>query len=87
MTVGLGGELLAQDQFDDHLLALAAEEGGEDSKDEQRVGEQDSDHVSILRKISAQYESDSESRRGISSIVDRAVAGWRKFNDSDADGY
>jgi hypothetical protein len=39
--VGVGGELLAQDQIDDRLLALAAEEGGEDSKNEQRVGEQD----------------------------------------------
>ena len=56
---GVGGELLAQDPLDDHLLALAAEEGGEDSKNEQRVGEQDSDHVSILRKISRQYESDA----------------------------
>ncbi len=71
----------------DHLLALAAEEGGEDSKDEQRVGEQDSDHVGILQKISGRYESDSQSERGISSIVDRPVAEWRKFNDSDTDGY
>ncbi len=40
-----------------------------------------------LRKISGQYESDSESERGISSTVDRPVAERRKFNDSDSDGY
>jgi hypothetical protein len=50
--VGVGGELLAQDQLEDRLIALAAEEGGEDSKNEQRLGEQDLDHVSILRIIS-----------------------------------
>ncbi len=32
--VGVGGELLAQDQLNDRLFALAAEKGGEDSKDE-----------------------------------------------------
>jgi hypothetical protein len=32
--VGVGGELLAQDQLDDRLLALAAKKGGEDSNDE-----------------------------------------------------
>jgi len=78
---------LAQDQLDDYLLAPAAEEGGEDSKDKQRVREQDSDHVRILRQISGQYESDSQSQRGISSIVDRLAAERRNVNDSDSDGY
>ena len=84
---GVGGELLAQDQLHDYLLALAAEDGREDSKDEQRVGQQDSDHVRILRQTSGQYESDSQSQRGISSIVDRPPAERRNVNDSDADGY
>jgi len=85
--VGVGGELLAQDQLDDRLLALAAEEGGEDSKDEQRVGEQDSGHAGILRKITAECEADSGSEPGISSIVDRAVAERSKFSHFGADGY
>jgi hypothetical protein len=74
----VGRELLAEGELDDRLLALAPEEGGDDSYCEHRVADQNSDHVEILRQVRADIESDSESEAGISSVVERLVAARRK---------
>lgn len=51
------------------------------------VGEEDADHVAILRENTVVYRIELESQAGISSIVDRLVAEPKKFNDFGADGY
>ena len=75
------GELLAEGQLDDRLLATASEEGADTCKDDRRVDEQDSDHVAILREDTVVYQTDSESQAGISSIVDRRIARLGKVSN------
>jgi hypothetical protein len=81
------GELLAQGELDDRLLATASEEGADSRKGDRHVHEEDSDHVAILCEDAVDYQSHSESQAGISSPVDRLVAESKKFDYSGLDGY
>jgi hypothetical protein len=81
------GELLAQGQLDDRLLATASEYGADGREDDRHVHEQDSNHAAILCEDAVEYQTDSDSQAGISSTVDRLVAEPKKFNYSGSDGY
>ena len=81
------GELRAQGQLDDRLLATASREGTDTRKDDRHVHEEDLDHAAILCEDAVEYQTDSDSQGGISSIVDRLIAGSEKFNYSGLDGY
>jgi hypothetical protein len=81
------GELLAQGQLDDRLLATASEDRADGREDDRHVHEQDSNHAAILREDAVEYQTDSDSQAGISSTVDRRVAESKKFNDSGSDRY
>jgi hypothetical protein len=83
LLASIRGELLAQGQLDDRLLATASE----DRADDRHVHEQDSNHAAILREDAVEHQNDSDSQAGISSTVDRLVAEPDKFNYSDSDGY
>jgi hypothetical protein len=87
LLVCVRGELLAQGQVDDRLLATASEEGADTRKDDRHVHEQNADHVAILSEDAVEYQTDSESQAGVSSTVDRLVAESEKFNYSGSNGY
>jgi hypothetical protein len=87
LLVCVRGELLAQGQLDDRLLATASEEGANSRKGDRHVHGQNADHVAILCEDAVEYQTDSDSQAGISSTVDRLIAGSEKFNYSGSDGY
>jgi hypothetical protein len=64
------GELLTKGEFDDHLLVPASKEGGNTAKGDRREFEQVSRRRRILHGVTAQYETDSSSGFGLSSVVD-----------------
>jgi hypothetical protein len=62
--LGIGGELLAEGEFNDRLLAAASEKGADTRKNDERVDDQESDHVSILRDHSRDDQTDSDGESG-----------------------
>jgi hypothetical protein len=73
LLVCVGGELLAQGQLDNRLLATASEEGADARKDDQGVCNENANHVLILREAPVEYQTDSKQAAGISSIVDNGI--------------
>ncbi len=68
--LGIGVELMAEGEFNDRLLAATSEKGADTRKNDERVDDQESDHVSILRDRSRHDQIDSDGESGTSSIVD-----------------